>query len=148
MKNGIWWETLSYLRFWQISINFFARLEDPDAKEVKDFVEKQEALTESVLHTCETRNKLRECITTVFNHPKYGHPSKHGDKYFYLFKSGLQAQSVLYVQVYFKILRRDWWMYFVKELFKGLWSTSLWKFKFICENLICCLNVHILFICL
>ena len=70
---------------------FSGGLEDPDAKEVKYFVEKQASLTESVLHTCETRDKLRECITTVFNLPTYGCPSKHDDKYFYLFNSGLQA---------------------------------------------------------
>ena len=68
---------------------FSARLEDPDVKEVKDFVEKQASLTESVLHTCETREKLRECITIVFNHPRYGLRSKHGDKYLYFFNSGL-----------------------------------------------------------
>ena len=82
-------------------------LEDPDAKEVKDVVEKQEALNESVLHTSETREKLREHITTIFNHPRYGRPSKHGDNYLCFFKSRLQVQSVLYVQVYFKILKRD-----------------------------------------
>ena len=82
-------------------------LEDPDAKEVKDFVEKQASLIDSVLHTCETREKLRERITTVFNHPRYGHPSKHGDNYLCFFKSRLQVQSVLNVQVYLKILRID-----------------------------------------
>eukprot|EP01018_Ginkgo_biloba_P021350 Gb_19228 [translate_table: standard] len=73
-------------------------LENPDAKEVKDFVGKQVKLTESLLQTCETREKLREHITTLFDHPRYECPFKRGDKYFYFFNTGLQAQSVLYVQ--------------------------------------------------
>lgn len=76
------------------------RLEDPDAEEVKDFVEKQVSLTDSVLSTCETREKLRQQITKLFDHPRYDTPFKRGDKYFYFHNTGLQAQSVLYVQVY------------------------------------------------
>ncbi|KAL9672219.1 hypothetical protein QQ045_028469 [Rhodiola kirilowii] len=73
-------------------------LEDPDAEEVKDFVQKQVKLTESVLSTCEVRDKLREKITALFDHPRYSAPFKRGDKYFYFHNTGLQAQQVLYVQ--------------------------------------------------
>ncbi|GMY28148.1 prolyl endopeptidase-like [Fagus crenata] len=73
-------------------------LEDPDAEEVKEFVQKQVKLTESVLEKCETREKLCEKITKLFDHPRYGAPFKRGDKYFYFHNTGLQAQSVLYVQ--------------------------------------------------
>lgn len=73
-------------------------LEDPDSKEVKDFVEKQVVLTESLLKTCETREKLSERITALYDHPRYDCPFKRGDKYFYFFNTGLQAQSVLYIQ--------------------------------------------------
>jgi len=75
------------------------RLEDPDAEEVKEFVQKQVKLTESVLEKCETRAKLREKITKLFDHPRYNAPFRRGDKYFYFHNTGLQAQSVLYVQV-------------------------------------------------
>jgi hypothetical protein len=75
------------------------RLEDPDAEEVKEFVQKQVKLTESVLEKCETREKLREKITKLFDHPRYDAPFRRGDKYFYFHNTGLQAQSVLYVQV-------------------------------------------------
>ena len=84
------------------NVDFFDlmfRLEDPDAEEVKEFVQKQVKLTESVLDKCETRGKLREKITKLFDHPRYDAPFRGGDKYFYFHNTGLQAQSVLYVQV-------------------------------------------------
>ncbi|XP_068646484.1 uncharacterized protein [Aristolochia californica] len=73
-------------------------LEDPDEEEVKDFVEKQVTLTESVLHTCDTRELLRNEITKLFDHPRYETPFKRGNRYFYFHNTGLQAQNVLYVQ--------------------------------------------------
>ncbi|KAK1321485.1 hypothetical protein QJS10_CPA03g02360 [Acorus calamus] len=73
-------------------------LEDPDAKQVKEFVEKQASLTESVLKTCETREDLRRSIERLFDNPRFGTPFKKGNKYFYFHNSGLQAHYVLYVQ--------------------------------------------------
>ncbi|KAI4336726.1 hypothetical protein L6164_015217 [Bauhinia variegata] len=73
-------------------------LEDPDAKEVKEFVQKQVELTDSVLKTCDTREKLREKITKLFDHPRYDPPFRRADKFFYFHNSGLQPQNVLYVQ--------------------------------------------------
>ncbi|TXG51967.1 hypothetical protein EZV62_021136 [Acer yangbiense] len=73
-------------------------LEDPEAEEVKDFVQKQVKLTDSVLLKCDTREKLRETITKQFDHPRYDAPFKRGNKYFYFHNTGLQAQSLLYVQ--------------------------------------------------
>ncbi|KAJ7966928.1 prolyl endopeptidase-like [Quillaja saponaria] len=73
-------------------------LEDPDAEEVKEFVQKQVKLTDSVLQKCGTREKLREKITKLFDHPRYDAPFRRADKYFYFHNTGLQAQSVLYVQ--------------------------------------------------
>ncbi|XP_059633799.1 uncharacterized protein LOC132276409 isoform X1 [Cornus florida] len=73
-------------------------LENPDAEEVKEFVQKQVNLTESLLKTCDTREKLREKITKLYDHPRYGTPFRRGDKYFYFHNTGLQPQTVLYVQ--------------------------------------------------
>ncbi|WOL10771.1 prolyl endopeptidase-like [Canna indica] len=73
-------------------------LEDPDAAKVKAFVEKQAELTDSVLAKCEEREKLRQQITAWFDYPRYETPYKRGGKYFYYHNTGLQAQSVLYVQ--------------------------------------------------
>lgn len=75
------------------------RLEDPDSEETKEFVENQMKLTASVLKTCETREKIREKLTKLFDFPKYNAPFRAGDKYFYFHNTGLQPQRVLYVQV-------------------------------------------------
>lgn len=88
---------LSVIFFFFVIITY--RLEDPDAEEAKEFVQKQVALTESVLGKCETRGKLRQKITELFDHPRYTVPFKRGNKYFYFHNTGLQAQNVLYMQV-------------------------------------------------
>lgn len=75
------------------------RLEDPDSAETKEFVENQMKLTDSVLKTCETRDKLRDKLTKLYDFPKYNAPFRVGDKYFYFHNTGLQPQTVLYVQV-------------------------------------------------
>ncbi|GER38782.1 prolyl oligopeptidase [Striga asiatica] len=75
-------------------------LEDPDSEETKDFVEKQMKLTDSVLKTCETKEKLRDKLTKLYDFPKYDAPFRAGDKYFYLHNTGLQPQRVLYIQVF------------------------------------------------
>ncbi|KAL6492988.1 hypothetical protein OROGR_032747 [Orobanche gracilis] len=73
-------------------------LEDPDSAETKEFVEKQMRLTDSVMKTCETREKLREKLTKLYDFPKYNAPFREGEKYFYFHNTGLQPQTVLYVQ--------------------------------------------------
>ncbi|KAH6759301.1 Prolyl oligopeptidase family protein [Perilla frutescens var. frutescens] len=73
-------------------------LEDPDSAETREFVEKQMNLTDSVLKTCETREKLCEKLTKLYDFPKYNAPFRAGDKYFYFHNTGLQPQTVLYVQ--------------------------------------------------
>ena len=71
------------------------RLEDPDAEEVKDFVQKQVDLTESVLKQCETREKLQKKLTELYDYPKYDAPFREGDKFFYFHNTGLQLSKVL-----------------------------------------------------
>ncbi|KAK4387423.1 Prolyl endopeptidase, partial [Sesamum angolense] len=71
-------------------------LEDPDSAETKEFVEKQMKLTDSVLKTCETRERLREKLTELYDFPKYSAPSRAGGKYFFFHNTGLQPQRVLY----------------------------------------------------
>ncbi|XP_020273260.1 prolyl endopeptidase-like isoform X2 [Asparagus officinalis] len=73
-------------------------LEDPDSEETKEFVDKQSELTDSVLAVCDLREKLRQQITALYDHPRYDTPFKRGNRYFYFHNTGLQAQRVLYVQ--------------------------------------------------
>nr|GMD40267.1 prolyl endopeptidase-like [Ipomoea batatas] len=73
-------------------------LEDPDSEETKEFVGRQVELTDSVLNSCDTREKLREKLTKLYDYPKYEVPFVAGDKYFYFHNTGLQPQKVLYVQ--------------------------------------------------
>lgn len=69
---------------------------------MREFVEKQVKLSDSVLKTCETKEKLNEKITKLIDHPRYDTPFKRGNSYFYFHNTGLQAQSVLYIQVNLK----------------------------------------------
>ncbi|KAK9059885.1 hypothetical protein SSX86_020589 [Deinandra increscens subsp. villosa] len=73
-------------------------LEDPNSEEVKEFVEKQMKVTESVLLNCDSREKLRESITKSFDYPRYGCPFRRGDKYLYFHNPGLCPHRVLYMQ--------------------------------------------------
>ncbi|KAL9225736.1 hypothetical protein vseg_001626 [Gypsophila vaccaria] len=73
-------------------------LEDPESEETKGFVLDQVKITDELLQECELRDKLKDSITELFDYPRYYAPFKRGDKYFYFHNSGLQPQSVLYVQ--------------------------------------------------
>eukprot|EP00899_Mesostigma_viride_P022615 jgi/Mesvir1/3538/Mv12009-RA.1 len=73
-------------------------LEDPDAEETQNFVRQQNEVTAAVLAKCTMRDKFQARMTDLYDYPKYGTPFKEGDKYFYYYNSGLQPQSVLYMQ--------------------------------------------------
>lgn len=91
------------------------RLENPDAEEVKEFVQKQVRLTDSVLQKCETRTKLHEKITKLFDHPRYDLPFRRANKYFYFHNTGLQPQNVLYMQVCCQVRTCLFWFQFCFE---------------------------------
>ncbi|MBU0553913.1 prolyl oligopeptidase family serine peptidase [Myxococcota bacterium] len=71
-------------------------LEALDSAETKAWVEAQSALAEAHLSAAPRRAQLGERLTALWNYPKYGLPSKHGEQYFFSKNDGLQNQSVIY----------------------------------------------------
>ncbi|KAL1493097.1 hypothetical protein ABEB36_011224 [Hypothenemus hampei] len=73
-------------------------LEDPDSEETKKFVEEQNAITHPYLNSCSYKESIKSRITKLWNFPKCSAPYRHGNKYFEYRNTGLQNQSVIYVQ--------------------------------------------------
>ncbi|WP_271078242.1 prolyl oligopeptidase family serine peptidase [Aurantiacibacter sp. MUD61] len=67
-------------------------------EEVADWVERQNALTDSYLELLPAREWFSERIGELFDYERFGIPTARGDRYFYTRNSGLQNQSPLYVQ--------------------------------------------------
>jgi prolyl oligopeptidase len=74
-------------------------LEEPDTKEVQNFVDEQNKLTETYINGPGSMIKdIEKDLTSVYNYPKYGVPRKYGSHYYYFSNTGLQNQDVFYVQ--------------------------------------------------
>lgn len=73
-------------------------LEDPDTAETQAFVEAQNNVSRPYIEACPLQSKLQERITEMWDYPKYGCPDKHGSSFYYTYNTGLQNQSVHYVQ--------------------------------------------------
>ncbi len=73
-------------------------LENPDAPETKAWVEQQNRLSESYLSTVPERAAIRNRLTHLWNYARTSAPFKEGNRYFFFQNSGLQNQSILYVQ--------------------------------------------------
>ncbi|MFC1543339.1 prolyl oligopeptidase family protein [Candidatus Neomarinimicrobiota bacterium] len=71
-------------------------LEDPDAAETLAWVEAENRLTRDYLDAIPARAMLVQRLTELWNYPRYGLPSKHGERYYFSKNDGLQDQSVLY----------------------------------------------------
>jgi len=73
-------------------------LEDPNAPDARSWVEAQNRLSESYLSAVPGRAAIRNRLTQLWNYARTSSPFKEGGRYFYSQNSGLQNQSVLYVQ--------------------------------------------------
>lgn len=68
------------------------------SKEVADWVEAENKVTDAYLKAIPERDTLRKRLTDLWNYEKFSAPFKAGTRYFYSRNDGLQNQSVLYVQ--------------------------------------------------
>jgi prolyl oligopeptidase len=73
-------------------------LEDTDAPATKAWVEAQNKLSDGFLATIPERASIKYRLTQLWNYARYGAPFKEGGRYFYFENTGLQNQSVLFVQ--------------------------------------------------
>ncbi|MEO8910665.1 MAG: prolyl oligopeptidase family serine peptidase [Gemmatimonadaceae bacterium] len=73
-------------------------LEDTDAPATKAWVDAQNKLTDSFFATIPERANIKYRLTQLWNYARYGAPFKEGGRYFYFENTGLQNQSVLFVQ--------------------------------------------------
>lgn len=73
-------------------------MEDPDSEETQAYVNEQNSITRPYLDGCEYKEKIKDKIISLWNYPKYSVPFRHGEKFYQYRNSGLQNQSVIYVQ--------------------------------------------------
>src|SRR5438270_13163377 len=73
-------------------------LEEVDSPATKEWVAAQNRLTDSFLATIPQRDAIKNRLTQLWNYERFTAPFKENDRYFYFQNTGLQNQSVLYVQ--------------------------------------------------
>src|SRR5690349_9579623 len=76
----------------------FRPLEEVDAPATKAWVDAENRLTDSFLATIPERVAIHNRLTKLWNYARFSVPFKEKDRYFYFQNTGLQNQSVLYVQ--------------------------------------------------
>ena len=72
-------------------------LEDQDGAETADFVARQNAASRAFLDAIPEREAIHTRLAELWNFPRRGAPSRHGDRWFHSRNDGLQNQDVWYV---------------------------------------------------
>ncbi|MHB1328804.1 MAG: prolyl oligopeptidase family serine peptidase, partial [Gemmatimonadales bacterium] len=73
-------------------------LEDTESQETAAWVAAQNEVTLDYLKALPKREQLKQRLTALYDYERYSIPYHRGGRYFYTRNSGLQNQSVLYVQ--------------------------------------------------
>src|SRR3954466_14716816 len=73
-------------------------LEDVDSPATREWVAAQNRLTDSFLSSIPQRAAIKSRLTQLWNYQRFSAPFKEHGRYFYFQNTGLQNQSVLYVQ--------------------------------------------------
>ena len=71
-------------------------LEDDHSPATKAWVDAQNKVTENYLSNIPFRAEIRKRLEELWNYPKNGAPTKHGNYYYFFKNDGLQNQSILY----------------------------------------------------
>jgi prolyl oligopeptidase len=71
-------------------------LEDPDAPRTREWIEAENALTQSYLAPIAAREQIKARVTELWNYERFGLPYERGGHWFFTKNDGLQNQSVLY----------------------------------------------------
>lgn len=102
--------TITYPETKQVDIveeHFGQRVSDPyrwlennirNDKEVAAWVESQNKVTYDYLNTLPGRDIFKDRLKQLYNYERFTIPVKKGERYFYLYNSGLQNQQVIYVR--------------------------------------------------
>jgi prolyl oligopeptidase len=72
-------------------------LEDPDAPDVRAWIDAEVTLTDTFMNAIPARDGIRKRISELWNYERFGLPRHVGDTFVYSKNSGLQNQSVVYV---------------------------------------------------
>ena len=72
-------------------------LEDPTSPGYEEWIAAENALTERFLSTIPDREPLRKRLTELWDYERFGVPLREGNQIFFERNSGLQNQSVLYL---------------------------------------------------
>ncbi|MCC7506317.1 MAG: S9 family peptidase [Saprospiraceae bacterium] len=73
-------------------------LEDDQSEETKDWVRRQNLVTQGFLSQIPYRDKIQTRLEQIWNFEKFSTPYKKANRYFFFKNDGLQNQSVFYVQ--------------------------------------------------